>query len=113
MAAAAESVPPAAWLADRSEVPQVHRAAVDCAAFLSITRGTLTSSSRTGYRPASGVTRAAMASFLPRTLLVAGVPLPPPSEESYEDVRGSVHEEAIRSRWRSCVQKMFAASLAR
>lgn len=90
-----EDVPPATWLSDRREVPQVHRAAVDCAAFLSIALGTPTGSGRTEYRPAHGVTRAAMASFVARTLLVAGVQLPPPSQERFDDVEHSVHEEAI------------------
>jgi hypothetical protein len=90
-----EAVPPAVWLADRRDVPQVHRPAVDCAAFLSIVRGTPTSDSRTELRPADVVTRAAMASFVARTLLVAGVPLPPPSEERFDDVEGSVHEESV------------------
>jgi hypothetical protein len=91
-----QDVPPATFT-DRSEVPQVHRAAADCAAFLRIALGTRVGGGRTALQPRADVSRAAMASFIARTLLVAGVQLPPPSLEPFYDVpQGSAHEQAVQ-----------------
>jgi hypothetical protein len=90
-------VPPATFLTDRHEVPQVHRASADCAAFLRIALGRPLDDRRTALLPRDEVSRAAMASFLARTLLVGGVQLPPPSLEPFYDVpQGSEHEQAIQ-----------------
>lgn len=88
-------VPFASHLRDRDQVPAVHADAVDCAAFLGIAKGMPLDEWSVHFQPAATVTRGAMASFVARTLGAAGVLLPAPSPERFDDVAGSAHDDAV------------------
>jgi hypothetical protein len=69
----------------------VHEAAIDCVAWWEITRGV----SADEYGAARTVRRDQMASFLARMLEAVGYELPPPSDQGFTDIAGSVHEDRI------------------
>jgi hypothetical protein len=69
----------------------VHAAAVDCAVWWEVARGT---STRT-FTPDGTLTRGQIASFLARTIAAAGVALPASPPNAFDDDDGSVHEKAI------------------
>jgi hypothetical protein len=75
-----------------SDVPvdNVHRHNIDCAAFHEIALGYPDGT----YRPANGVQRDQMASFIVRTLEAAGHTLPA-AEHTFTDIAGNTHERAI------------------
>lgn len=89
-------IPPAVF-ADAAEIPPVHATAVSCAAFYDLVVG------RTGprpdryvFQPLRTVTRGQAATFVARTLQVAGYPLPDGERTTFTDLFGSGHEESIR-----------------
>jgi hypothetical protein len=84
----------AAAFADAAEIPEVHRAAVDCAAALGIVRGR-EEGQELFMRPLEPVLRDQMASFIVRTLDAAGYDLPAPADQGFGDVAGNVHADAI------------------
>lgn len=69
-----------------------HGPAVGCIAGFGIARGATDGT----YRPAEGVRRDQMASFVARTLQVAGVELPASPPRAFGDIAGNTHELAIR-----------------
>jgi hypothetical protein len=87
--------PPAADFDDRDEVSPVHRAAVDCLAYLDVARG-LGYEEGVRYLPQAEVRRGQMASFIGRALEAAGADLPAPRSAGFEDIAGSPHEERIQ-----------------
>ena len=68
----------------------VHVDGIDCAAYHEIALGYADGT----YRPANGVRRDQMASFIVRTLDTAGHTLPSP-DHSFTDIAGNTHEQAI------------------
>ena len=68
----------------------VHVHAIDCAAYHEITLGYADGT----YRPANGVRRDQMASFIVRTLEAAGHTLPA-TDHTFTDIAGNTHETAI------------------
>lgn len=83
---------PASPFVDRDAIPPTHRSNVDCAANLGIVSGFADDT----YRPTAQVRRDQMASFIFRSLDAAGVELPAPADERFDDVAaGSTHDEAI------------------
>ena len=75
--------------------------AIDCIAYYGITQGT----TPTTYSPGQVVNRAQMATFLVRKLSVAGIDLPAPAEDQFDDDDGfAPHEENIN--------KLSAAGIA-
>jgi hypothetical protein len=68
----------------------VHVRAIDCAADFDIARGYADGT----YRPAGGVRRDQMASFVARTLEAAGHALPAGGHD-FTDIDGNAHEQAI------------------
>lgn len=86
------SAPPAP-IADRDEVPAVHRTNVDCSFALGIARGTGEQPNR--YRPAAGTRRDQMASLIVRTLQAAGYQLPAPQDQGFRDIAGNTHRDVI------------------
>lgn len=83
---------PAAGFVDRDAVPSVHRHAVDCAAWHDIVSGFADNA----YRPGAAVPRDQMATFIAGTLTAAGITLPDPAEDSFDDVAAdSPHRQAI------------------
>lgn len=83
---------PDAPFSDRSEIPDVHQANVDCAAWHTIVSGFEDGT----YRPSNRVRRDQMASFVVRALEAADVVLPEASEEEFQDVAPeSPHRESI------------------
>lgn len=69
----------------------VHVRRIDCIKALGITTGTTADT----YAPGHSLTRGQLASFLDRTLAVAGEPLPGTSTDHFDDDAGSPHERAI------------------
>ncbi|HVL98463.1 MAG TPA: Ig-like domain-containing protein [Egibacteraceae bacterium] len=83
---------PAAGFTDRGNIPQVHRANVDCAAHFGIVRGFADNT----YRPRLQVRRDQMASFIALTLDAAGVDLPAGNPNTFTDVPATnVHADNI------------------
>ena len=80
--------------ADAAEIPEAHRAAVDCAVALMIVRGR-EEGDQIFMRPFEPVLRDQMASFIIRTLDAAGYDLPAPADQGFGDVGGNVHADAI------------------
>jgi hypothetical protein len=80
---------PAAGFTDTMRT--VHAAAVDCAVWWEVARGT----SPTTFSPGGTLTRGQIASFLARTVAAAGVALPTSPPDAFDDDDGSVHERAI------------------
>ena len=80
-------------VADRNQVPAVHRANVDCAFALGITRGTGEQPNR--FQPAAPTRRDQMASMVVRTLVAAGYQLPAPTDQGFRDIGGNTHRDAI------------------
>ena len=68
----------------------VHVHAIDCAAYHEIALGYADGT----YRPANGVRRDQMASFIVRTLEAAGHTLPA-ADHAFTDIAGNTHEQAI------------------
>lgn len=88
--------PPPTAYDDRGEIADAHRDAVRCLTELGIVQG-LGSDVGVFYFPGAEVTRAQMASFVANMLTEAGVELPAPSDQGFEDVDDeSVHAAAIR-----------------
>jgi hypothetical protein len=81
-------VPPAGF---RDTANSTHRAAVDCAVWWKVARG----SSDTTFTPGGQVTRGQIASLLARTTAAAGVVLPPSPPNAFDDDNGGAHELAI------------------
>ena len=86
------TAPPAA-IADRDQVPLVHRPNVDCSFALGIAMGTGEQPNR--YRPADGTRRDQMASLIVRTLEAAGYQLPAAQDQGFRDIAGNTHRDAI------------------
>lgn len=83
---------PRASFTDRETVPEAHRLSVDCAAAQGVVAGFADGS----FRPALGLRRDQMASFIARALQAADVALPEPGEQRFVDVAaGSAHADAI------------------
>jgi hypothetical protein len=84
----------AAAFADAAQIPEAHRAAVDCAVALGIVMGR-EEGDQVWMRPFEPVLRDQMASFIIRTLDAAGYDLPAPADQGFRDVTGNVHADAI------------------
>jgi hypothetical protein len=87
------SIDPACWDATRgrfSDVSGTHARAIDCIGWWGVTQG----AGSGAYLPAGGVTRGQLATFLARTLKLAGVPLPAPTA-TFTDTAGTPHDAAI------------------
>ena len=69
----------------------VHEPSVDCLVWWGVTGGTTWAT----YQPASGVTRAQMASFVARLVERVGATLPAQPTDHFDDDDGSVHEPRI------------------
>lgn len=69
----------------------VHRAAIDCAAWYRIAEGL----SGGSYGPALPVRRDQMASILARMLQAEGITLPEPTTQQFGDIAGNVHRQPI------------------
>lgn len=81
-----------ATFADRDDIAAVHVGNVDCVA----ERGIVAGFEDGTFRPAAGVRRDQLATFLFRTLVLGGVDLPAPDTARFADVaQGSAHDEAI------------------
>lgn len=81
-----------ATFTDRDEIAAVHLPNVDCVSAHGIVAGFEDGT----YRPAAGVRRDQLATFLFRTLQQAGADLPAADTERFSDVAaGSAHDEAI------------------
>lgn len=87
-----EDNPPAPFT-DRDEIPEVHRAQVDCAYNAGVTEGAVDES----YGPALNVRRDQMASFIARALEGADMPLIDGPEEPFNDIDGNEHADAINA----------------
>lgn len=72
-------------------VGSVHAAAVDCAVWWKVARGT----GAGRFSPDGSLDRAQIATFLARTLSEAGLVLPASPPDAFDDDEGSVHELAI------------------
>lgn len=78
---------------DREDIPEAHRANVDCAYQFDIVAGFTDNT----YRPRLAVRRDQMAGFIARTLDGAAVPLPDAAQhEGFGDTSGNTHENDIR-----------------
>lgn len=86
---------PPAPVTDRDRVPALHLPALDCAFARGITVGR-SGPGGVAFNPAAPVPRDQMASFLVRTLVAAGVDVPAPSGQPFDDIGGNVHADAIR-----------------
>lgn len=88
--------PPAADYDDRDRIAAAHLDAVDCLTDLGVVQG---HSDEDGvrYLPGADVPRGQMATFVAAMLVEAGVDLPAPTDQGYEDVGdGHTHADAIR-----------------
>ena len=83
-----DRVPPSGFV---DTFGNVHRAAIDCAAWWTLTSG----SSPSTYDPAEWVRRDQMATFLARYLARSGVALPGDPPDAFPDDEASVHEPSI------------------
>jgi hypothetical protein len=72
-------------------VSATHRKAITCSGWYDLVRGT----SRSTFAPLAPVRRDQMASFLARTMVTAGAPLPSRPPQPFSDVAGSAHRDAI------------------
>ncbi len=68
-----------------------HEAAIDCVVWRGVARG---ATART-YAPGLQVTRGQMASLLANVVEHAGVTLPAPSDQGFDDLAGSVHADRV------------------
>lgn len=86
---------PPAPVADRDLVPEVHRAAVDCAFARDIVNGRPQGGALV-YDPTGPVRRDQMATFLVQMLIAGGYDVPAPSGQPFGDIAGNVHADRIR-----------------
>lgn len=88
--------PPPADYDDRDKISSAHRQAVDCLTDRGIVEG-YGYDEGTRYLPGGEVNRAQMATFVTGMLTEAGVELPEPSDQGFEDVDDDgTHSDAIR-----------------
>lgn len=94
-----DGVPVATAYVDRSNSREVHKRAIDCVIARKIARGSVQTGGDRVFRPTEDVTRAQMATFVLGALRSAGIDneLPEPTADTFSDVEGSVHQEAIET----------------